>query len=88
MAHNAINLRDSCGMLAKPEAMKGKVLSDKVREAVKSFCEDDEVSRLSPGAKDYVSVKGEPHQNRLNLKELYCMSASRRGQDTTSYSVS
>ena len=63
------------GILAIPEAKRGRSISQEVEDSVKLFYEDDEYSRLMPGAKDYVSVGSNVHkQKRLllcNLKELY-----------------
>ena len=44
------------GILALPEPKYGKCFSKKVEDFVKLFYEDDEYSRLMPGAKDYVGV--------------------------------
>ena len=74
MAHKAMKLRQSDGVLAKPNAKLGRAMPESVKQAVLQFFNDDEVSRLCPGAKDFVSVKGVHHQKRLllsNLKELY-----------------
>lgn len=65
-------------VLASPAAKCGKTLSEETVKLVKDFYESDEVSRLMPGKKDFVSVvtdKGRVHvQKRLvlnNLDELY-----------------
>ena len=63
------------GILAFPEPKRGKRLSKEVENSVKLFYENDEHSRLMPGAKDYVSVERNVHQQKhlslCNLKELY-----------------
>ena len=56
MVREAHKLAKEKGILALPESKHGKCLSKEVEESVKLFYEDDEYSRLLPGAKDYVSV--------------------------------
>ena len=71
----ALNLVKSNGILALPNPKRGKNISWEVKEAVLHFYEDDEFSRLMPGAKDFVSIGKKTHvQKRLllcNLNELY-----------------
>ncbi|MES9880157.1 MAG: hypothetical protein ABW185_04670 [Sedimenticola sp.] len=75
----ARKLKKERGVLAEPESKVGKPLSKDVEERVTAYYENDEHSRLLPGAKDYKSVKGpdgkrEHKQKRLlllNLNELY-----------------
>lgn len=78
IARRARSLRESDGILAKPTPKTGKTLSNEVIEDVIKFYEDDQISRMCPGAKDFVSVKlgdrREHKQKRLilcNLKEVY-----------------
>ena len=74
------DLKKQCGILAKPQSKKGRPLADHIEQDILNFYEDNDISRICPGAKDYVSVKVEPggprvhKQKRLllcNLKELY-----------------
>ena len=71
-------LRKELGILPKIPAKKGKVLSNETIDLVKAFYEDDEYSRMCPGAKEYKSVKINNIKVRkqkllllLNIKELY-----------------
>ena len=75
MVSEARKLAREKGILALPEPKRGKCFSNKVENSVKLFYENDEYSRLMPGAKDYVSVARNVHQHKhlllCNLKELY-----------------
>ena len=63
------------GILAFPEPKRGKCLSKEVENSVKLFYENDEYSRLMPGANDYVKIARNFHQQKhlllCNLKELH-----------------
>ena len=63
------------GILTLPSQKKGKSLQTDVEETIRIHYEDDEISRLMPGQKDFVSISRNQHrQKRLlltNLKELY-----------------
>ena len=63
------------GVLSLPSQKKGKSVSHKMKEEIVSFYEDDEISRIMPGKKDYFSIGRYIHkQKRLllaNLKELH-----------------
>ena len=63
------------GILAIPEAKRGRPLSKEVEDSVKLFYEDDEYSCQMPGARDCVSIARNVHkQKRLllcNLRELH-----------------
>ena len=54
---------------------KGKSVSNEIKEEVVSFDEDDKISTIMPGKKDFVNIGRNIHkQNRLllaNLKELH-----------------
>ena len=75
MVCEARKLAREKGILALPEPKRGKCLSNEVENSAKLFYENDEYSRLMPGAKDYVSVARNVHQQKrlllCNLKELY-----------------
>jgi len=78
MARKAKELKSIHGILAEPVVKKGKMLSADVKLRVTEFYENDEMSRLCPGKKDYVSVKIDgskvQKQKRLllaNIEELY-----------------
>lgn len=79
MARKVKALVKENGILATPNSKPGKVLSNSVTQQIIQFYNSDDVSRLMPGKKDFVSVKtndsGRIHvQKRLvlgNLKELY-----------------
>ena len=75
----ARKLKDEKGILAEPQANAGKPLSKDVEERVRAFYQDDEYTRLLPGAKDFKSVIGEDGKRQhmqkrlilMNLNELY-----------------
>ena len=75
LVRSARELKKKEGMLAEPNQIRGKVLTDSNLTLLNSFYEDDEYSRLMPGKKDFVSIGSKKHvQKRLllcNLKELY-----------------
>lgn len=80
MAKTARDLKAVGGVFAMPRPKCGKRLPQLVTNMIADFFEDDEVSRLCPGQKDYVTVTIEGQriqkQKRLllaNLTELYQM---------------
>ena len=56
MVREARKLVNNKGVLEIPDPQKGKSLSSEIEESVLQFYEDDEYSRMMPGAKDFVSV--------------------------------
>ena len=78
MVRRARELKSNHAILAELVVKKGKMLSADVKLRVTEFYENDEISRLCPGKKDYVSIKIDgskvQKQKRLllaNIKELY-----------------
>ena len=74
MVRKASDLRESNGILAVPSVFKRQRIDPETLVAVQAAYEDDQNSRLMPGAKDCISVNGIKHQKRLlllELKELY-----------------
>ena len=75
MVCEARTLAREKGILALPEPKRGKCLSNEVENLTKLFYENDEYLWLMPGAKDYVSIARNVHQQKrlllCNLKELY-----------------
>lgn len=76
----ARHLQRDCGILPMVPSARGKPLSDDDVLKVKQFYCEDDVSRVMPGAKDYVSVRegdARVHKQRrlllLNLNELHIM---------------
>ena len=69
------------GVLSLPLQKKGKSVSHEMKEEIVSFCENDEISKIMPGKKDYISIGRNMHkQKRLlltNLKELYAIFKSK-----------
>ena len=84
MAQEALKLTREKGILALPEPKRGKCLLKEVEDSVKLFYEADEYSRFMPGAKDYVSIARNVHQQKhlllSNLKELYQSSEEKFSQ--------
>jgi hypothetical protein len=65
------------GIMSSPNPKPGKTLKKFTVEVIKSFYNSDEVSRVMPGKKDYISIKVSGvnihEQKRLllyNLKEF------------------
>ena len=78
MVRKAKQLVKDKGVLSSPDPQPGHCLAKSTVDRVAAFYESDNSSRMMPGKKDFVSVKGEhgrEHvQKRLilsNLKELY-----------------
>lgn len=75
IVRQARKLKREKGILAIPDPKKGKTLSENTIKLVTDFYQNDESSRVLPGAKDKVSVKKNVYmQKRLilcNLRELY-----------------
>ena len=74
LIRTARDLKKVGGILALPEAKRGKSLPQETLDKVRQFYEDDEYSRQMPGKKDCVSVGGTKYQKRLvlcNLSELF-----------------
>ena len=78
MVKQARKLKFGSGMLAELPTNPGRSISDNTIEIVQKYYENDEISRMLPGEKDFVSMKaGNVHvhkQKRLifmHLNELY-----------------
>ena len=78
MVRKAKDLVKKKGILSTPNPKVGQILATETADHVRSFYECDEVSRMLPGKKDFVSVKQEGKrihvQKRLvlsNLREVY-----------------
>ena len=78
MVRKAKQLVKDKGILSSPDPRPGRSLARRTVDIVVAFYESDSSSRMMPGKKDFVSVKGEHGrvhvQKRLvlcNLKELY-----------------
>ena len=78
MARKAKQLIKEKGILSTPDPKHGHTLSQTTLDLVWTFYESEDVSRMMPGKKDYVSVRtsdGRVHvQKKLilcNLRELY-----------------
>ena len=80
-AREAKDLVANSGIFSIPAKKRGKLLPADTVNSVKSFYERDDVSRIMPGLKDYLSIKQrnskrEHIQKRLpfhNLNELYIL---------------
>ena len=78
MVRKAKDLVKKRGILSSPNLKPGHVMATETADQVRSFYECNEVSRMLPGKKDFVSVKREGKrvhvQKRLilsNLREVY-----------------
>ena len=93
MAQKAKDLVKEKGILATPNPKLGHPLVPKTADLVCGFYESDDVSRIMPGKKDFVSVKqGEQRvhiQKRLvlnNLREVYQLFKDRFPTETVGFS--
>jgi hypothetical protein len=80
MVTRSRKIKAYCGILGLPDKRKGsKTLSEEIKVKISDFYQDDEVSRICPGKKDYKSTRAvdgtKSHQQKRlllgNLKELY-----------------
>jgi len=78
MVRKAKKLVDEQGILSSPNLKPGKVLSFDTAKIVKEFYLSEEISRIMPGRKDYVSVNIDgkkvllqKHLILFNLREAY-----------------
>lgn len=78
MVQAAKNMRKNSGFASLPDSKKGKNLDNSTLDRVKNFYLSDDVSRVMPGIKDYVTVlengKKIQKQKRLllfNIHDLY-----------------
>ena len=79
MVKRSRKLKELYGILGLPEKKKGKNLSDETMQKIQAFYQDDQVSRIFPGKKDYKRIRSKSgekvqHQKFLllgNLKELH-----------------
>lgn len=93
MARQAKELVKAKGVLTMPDLKRGHALAEQTVHLVHSFYQSDEVSRVMPGKKDYVSVReneGRVHvQKRLvlcNLRELYTLFKDQNPSDHIGFS--
>ena len=93
MARQAKELVKEKGVLAMPDLKRGHALAEQTVHLVHSFYQSDEISRVMPGRKDYISVRegeGRVHvQKRLvlcNLKELYAIFKDQHPSDHIGFS--
>ena len=91
---HARELKRAKGILAMPPKRKQPGLGENICSKVTQFYQDDEISRLCPGKKDFVRVKNsdrekEKVQKRLllgNLKEIYLQYKKENPDDKIGFS--
>ena len=79
MVRTARNVKKEKGILGIPDSIHRHGLSDELLARVKSFYEEDQISCMCAGKKDFVTIKNsdgtkEHHQKRLilcNIREAY-----------------
>ena len=79
MVRTARNVTKEKGILGMPDSIHRHGLSDELLARVKSFYEEDQISHMCAGKKDFVTIKNsdgtkERHQKRLilcNIREAY-----------------
>ena len=94
MVRRAKELAREKGILATPNPKtSGRTLSDQTVELVKEWYRSDEISRVMPGMKDFISVKiGDTRmhvQKRLilcNLREVYASFKTKHGNAQIGFS--
>ena len=94
MVKKARALKKEKGIFPDVSPKKAKKLSEETKRRVIDFYNDDEVSRVCPGKKDFVSVinsegKREHVQKRLllaNLRELYLHFKEKSGDEDNGFS--
>ena len=93
MARKAKELVKEKGILATPNPKSGHPIASEAADLVRGFYESDDVSRMMPGKKDFVSIKqGEQRvhvQKRLvlsNLREVYQSFKDRFPNETVGFS--
>jgi len=72
MARKTKRLVGEKGILSTPNPRSGKILSDITVDNVKQFYSSDQVSRLMPGMKHYVSVTANGKRQHVRLHLLSC----------------
>jgi hypothetical protein len=60
------------GIISSPDPKPGKTLNEVAVEVVKSFYISDEVSKVMPGKKDYISIKVSGVKIREQKRLLLC----------------
>jgi hypothetical protein len=94
MVNKARKLKKAKGILPDVSPVKARKLSEESKAKVIDFYNDDEVSRMCPGKKDFVSVKNSEGkrihvQKRLllaNLRELYLHYKAKSSGEHVGYS--
>lgn len=78
MARSVKRLVREKGILSTPNPKPGKTLDEATTSLVKEFYNSDEVSRIMPGKKDFVTIREKGSKNQIqkrlvlsNLSELY-----------------
>jgi len=72
LVRKARSERDEEGILAKPSRKQGSRLPPDVEKSVTEFYQCDEVSRICPGKKDYVSVEVSGQKQQVQKRLLLC----------------
>jgi hypothetical protein len=72
MAWTSKKLLVEKGILSSPNVKPGKVLPPATAEMVKQFCVSDEISRIMPGTKDYVSLNSEAKKVHIHKQMILC----------------
>ena len=93
MARKAKDLVREKGVFATPNPNLGHPIAPKTADLVRGFYESDDVSRIMPGKKDFVSVKQGEHrahiQKRLvlsKLREVYQLFKDKFPTETVGFS--
>ena len=93
IVRQAREVRKNCGVLEDLPRNFREGLSQELKEKVKRFYESDDISRMCPGKKDYVSVRNDNGdkvklQKRLlaNLKKIYALFKKEHSEDTIGFS--
>ena len=71
-AREAKDLIANSGIFSIPTKKRGNLLPADTVNSVKSFYERDDVSRIMPGLKDYLSIK-QINGKREHTEKYYCL---------------
>jgi len=72
MARKARKLVEEKGILSTPNVKAGKTLAQKTVQEVNDFYHSNEVSRIMPGKKDYISVTVDGERQHVQKRLIMC----------------
>ena len=70
MASQALKLRKNNGYKSRPKKKRGRPLPKDTLQQIKEFYRTDEISRMMPGRKDFVSIKTDVSREKVQKRLL------------------